>query len=341
MTEPSPKRDWRTTVFVAGGRLSARLPAFRGKVRTLQALYGLLGLRGRHVVVDARLARPVAFGARLDLFSPMERMAFLAGEYEAETVEFLVGLYEQTGGRGCLLDVGANIGLLAIPAAIRMREAGAMAEGPLVVAVEAVGANATVLRSNCSRNGVDRQVRVLELALGDAVRTVDVHVDGNLGEGEGTGTANVIAEASRHDCVRIPVQLATLDGCVADGRVPLDCAVVKIDTDGYDLKVLQGGTEFLRRARPVIFGEFSAHCMRWHGQSLEDVLRFAESLDYAVWRRRPAASWRFSDDPGGEPFAQDLLLVPRERAAGLTAWLADSARAPARRLGGSAIAPQR
>lgn len=304
---------WAAQLFVSIGRLSARLPHFRGRTRAFLLLYRALGLEGKHLLLETTLRHPVPFRVRLDIHSWLQRIAFLTGGYEADTVEFLLRLHRTYRRGGALLDVGANVGLITIPAALLLAREGTDERGGAVaVGVEAVPANARALTENVRMSGTGQLVRVVEAALGEVAKTVDIQVEGNLQAGEGSGTANILAEGSTYECVRIPLQVTTIDSLAAEGRLLSPCSVVKIDTDGYDLKVLQGAEVFLRRERPVIFGEFSAHCMRWHGQSIDDVVALARRLSYEVWPRVNGGRWAFSREVGRESFDQDLLLVPSE-----------------------------
>lgn len=304
----SASRTLAERLFLAAGRTAARLPHIRGKTRVLLALYKLLRLSGRHLVVDARLRRPVRFEAQLDLHAWLQRVAFLTGGYEEDTVEFLLDLHARSGRDGYLLDVGANIGLIAIPFA-----KGAAARQPSVVAVEAVPDNVLVLRRNLASNHLQEAVPVIPFALGATSGSVQIQVEGDLRGGEGTGTANILPDGSTYDCVRQEIVIKTVDELAEGGELPAGCPVVKIDTDGYDLKVLEGATRFLARNRPVIFGEFSAHCLRWHEQSIADVAAFAAANGYAVWERA-MPTWRFRPyvPEAASGFEQDLLLVPDE-----------------------------
>jgi FkbM family methyltransferase len=313
----------RSALFSRVGRICAQMPSFRGKTRLFLILYDLLRLRRHHIEVDTLLRRPVTFRARLDLHSWLQRLAFLTGEYESDTVSFLLRLHHSMGAQGYLLDVGANVGLVSIPFALTLRhnQSGGFFKAPVVVSVEAVQANAAALKTNIELNSADTMVEVICLALGDTEKTVDIQIEGDLHDGEGTGTANILADDSGYECVRVPLQLATLDALLASKRLHPDCRVMKIDADGYDLKVLQGATRFLTISRPVIFGEFSAHCLRWHHQSLSDVARFATNLGYVVWRRNPVG-WGFTTELDESSFSQDLLLVPNENAHSLSWCLA-------------------
>jgi len=307
------RRSFGEQLFLAACRTIPLIPRFRGRNRAFLLLFDALGLGRRHVIVETTLKRPAEFRVRLDLHSWLQRIAFLSGEYEGGTARFLVALHAATGRRGPLLDVGANVGLIAIPAAMLLDRRGHGIEGePRAICVEAVRANVVALRENLRLSGTEHFISVLGDALGEEEKVVEIQVEGDLRDGEGSGTANILAKGSTFQCERIPLKVTTLDALFGEGRLPTSCSVMKIDTDGYDLKVLQGGRRFLREARPVIFGEFSAHCMRWHGQSLGDVVATAEALSYEVWRRENGGGWAFSKDLGASPFIQDLLLVPSE-----------------------------
>lgn len=279
-------------------------------------LYRLLGLSDRSILVDVTLSRPVNYQMQLDLHSWLQRLAFLTGSYEPDTVLFLERLASTSNPTGYLLDVGANIGTISIPFAMRAAKQGAaISDGRvLAIAFEAVSDNVAALRRNIRQNALDSVVLVFPFGLGEVSKTVRIQVEGDLSAGAGTGTANILADNSNWGCVTQSIEIKRLD----ELDLPTNCAVVKIDTDGYDLKVLEGAVAFLRHSRPVVFGEFAAHCMNWHGQSLEDVVQFCASIDYQVWMRL-VDSYNFTEklDHGG--FVQDLLLVPRELSASY-AW---------------------
>jgi FkbM family methyltransferase len=328
-------QSFRSTIFRSVGRVATHFPRFRGQTRFFLLLFNALGLKTEHVFVDTTLTAPIAYRARLDLHSWLQRIAFLTGEYEADTVSFLLKLHASANRSGYLLDIGANVGLISIPAALLLqaRQSGAPSTSPLVISVEAVADNANALRRNVELNGADRLVTVIEAALGDRIGAVEIQVEGDLAQGEGTGTANILPEGSTldpngtYECVRVPLQLSTLDALLEAGQLAPACAAIKIDTDGYDLKVLQGGVRFLQESRPTIFGEFSAHCLAWHGQSIDDVVKFAGTMNYLVWQRLPGSRWQFTRETIRSTFVQDLLLIPSEHA-GAFAWCCENRGVP-------------
>lgn len=110
------RSTWRERSFSAWVALSRSLPRIRGKVRLGLALY-----RALHLGASSGKASSTLFEERLlfhlNLGSLHERMALLMNGYEDETTSMLADLY--TGGT--ILDIGANIGLVGLPLAVRTR----------------------------------------------------------------------------------------------------------------------------------------------------------------------------------------------------------------------------
>jgi len=270
------------------------------------ALYKVFGLAPEHVYVQTTLARPVKSKFRLDLHSMHERMAFLMNEYELDTIEFLLKLHS---GNGAFLDIGANIGLISIPFAKRMTSVPGASK---VYAIEAVSSNVSALNTNISLNELDTCIAVVPHGVGDTVKTVEIQVENNLTSRSGTGTANILPDDSEYQCERIPLTITTLDTLLAEGTLPDNVNLLKVDVDGYDLFAMRGARTLLTKTRPIVFGEFMAHCLNWHGQSLVDVVDFMKTLNYTTFMRCHP-SWMFTTALAPDSYVQDLLIVPVER----------------------------
>ncbi len=74
------------------------------------------------------------------------------------------------------------------------------------------------------------------------------------------GTASVVVTESRDPDLPIPLPTMTVDGLVQKHREFQDADILKVDTDGYDFKVLVGSSSLLRNAHPAIYVEIST----WH-----------------------------------------------------------------------------
>jgi FkbM family methyltransferase len=282
------------------------LPNFRGKVRAANTVHAALGVQNQHILTRCQLRHPVPYRSILDAHSWHERLAFLNSGYEPDTTKFLARLFN---GKGAFVDVGANIGLISIPFAKLVEKD--IGRFPAVFCIEAIDANARRLKENISINELEKYIEVFNVAVGDEYKKSIIQIEGNLKSGAGTGTANILSEKSDHDCERIELDVETIDGLISSGKMSDNCSLMKIDVDGYDLKVLQGSTDLLKNARPIIFGEFSDHCMRWHNQSHEDVVQFCNAIGYHAFLKIDTR-FQFIDAIHNNA-SQDLLLVPEER----------------------------
>ena len=213
-------------------------------------------------------------------------IAAFTGEYDEEDLQAIIDLAPPGS---VILDIGASLGMYAIPLAIAGRPGGFR-----VVAFEPVPTNLAVLRENILLNGLDGEVRVEPVALGSESGTIEM-----LLEDGGTGNAAVpppqptgdLYGVFRRGAPRASVPLRRLD----DLANLSPCSVIKIDVEGFELDVLQGATEFIARNRPTIVGEFGAGGFASRGLSTDDVLVWAAGHSYDVFERSGQRHSRFSD----------------------------------------------
>jgi FkbM family methyltransferase len=201
----------------------------------------------------------------------------LGGTYEPEQTL----LFERRVKPGdVVLDLGAHIGYYTLLAA------GLIGPRGRVFAFEPHPRNAWYLRQHVRMNRCGN-VEVVEQAAYD--RTGAERFD----PGSGTGTGRVTRSGA------ISVRAVRLDDFVAErGVIP---TVVKIDVEGGERAVLDGGAEVLRRCRPVIF-------LSTHGNDRLAACRRALSM--LGYRTLPIRDGRG---------AGDLVCIPEERAQPLAA----------------------
>jgi FkbM family methyltransferase len=109
---------------------------------------------------------------------------------------------------------------------------------------------------------------------------------------------------------RITVEVSTLDAEIGDLRP----SVVKIDVEGAELAVLEGGMSVLREARPVIVFEHVAEASALYGSAPEAPWELLSELDYEIFSVTGDGPFtRAAFVAAGE--VVNWLATPRVRAA--------------------------
>jgi FkbM family methyltransferase len=157
------------------------------------------------------------------------------------------------------VDVGANVGLLALRASSVVGSAGS------VVAVEAHPRTAAFLRQNVALNGFTN-VEVESVAVGETRGTVsfsDRHSDDQNG-----------VDPTRHAGLEVPV--VPLDELLPESRIP-HVHLLKIDVEGFELQALRGASALLRRVDCILIETSTSHCAVYGYEVREvyDLLRAA------------------------------------------------------------------
>lgn len=135
------------------------------------------------------------------------------------------------------VDVGANIGTVAIPIAKIVHK---------VVAFEPVKDNRDLLEENILLN---------------KCTNIDVHA---VALGKEHGTVSLVAQDGG-DAATYSVRKGSDTPVIPLDSLLLKADFIKIDVEGYELEVLQGARETLRTHRPVIFFEVNLIELRKRG----------------------------------------------------------------------------
>jgi FkbM family methyltransferase len=199
----------------------------------------------------------------LDTNEEQQRQIFWGGAYEPHVVAALMSALP---AGGVALDVGANIGSIALSMAQACRRA---QRSVTIHAFEPLSRNYERLTSNVELNGLADSVRCHKLALGASsgallLRYADQTV--------GVSAVAVVCDSA--DATPIAgsyterVAVKTLDEWTQEvGISRLDA--IKIDIEGAEPLFFRGGLQTIRRFRPVIFGEFNAWWAERHGLSID------------------------------------------------------------------------
>lgn len=230
----------------------------------------------------------VAGGAVLaDLGDYVGRAAWYFGDLDRK-ISGLIDRYARPGDT--VADIGANIGVTTL------RMARAVGPRGRVVAFEPHPETAARLRAAVARSNA-AQVEVCELALGDEAGTARlVRPPGNAG-------AAAIATGAEHGSA-LTVKMARLDDLAADWRA---LRLLKIDVEGAEAAVIDGGRETLARLRPILIFETNR-------ADSESLFQRLAALDYEI-HGVTRSFFRLRTDPAARGGVHhDCLALPREQA---------------------------
>jgi FkbM family methyltransferase len=180
---------------------------------------------------------------------------------------FLNDIYRRAARGGSCVEVGANIGSAAVFLADFFQR---------VYAFEPSSRNRDILRRNLELNAIGN-TQILPTALGDQPGTATLHVDPSNNSGQDSLIPLETQLLARTE--NVPV--TTLDLALPDVT---DVTFLHVDTEGYDVKVLNGAREFVRRqqARPCIQVKFAPHLIARSGATVDELLSFIAEFGYKV-----------------------------------------------------------
>ncbi len=160
---------------------------------------------------------------------------------------------------GVMLDVGANIGRMAIPRVV-------LGDFEAVYCAEPDELNYRCLAANVAENRLDGLVLPDRLAISDRVGSVSLH------RGKMPGSHRVVHDAGEDRTTAVPSM--TLDAWVSHHEVDLSAVTfVKLDTQGSEVHVFAGAARLLEQPQ-----------IAWQVEVAPWLLRLAESDPTTLYR---------------------------------------------------------
>lgn len=211
-----------------------------------------------------------------------------------------------------VVDVGANHGLFSLEAAHAIGSRGR------IFAFEPAPATRSLLERNLRCNGLDRQVQVIALALGEGQGTARLRVHHDL-----TGL-NTLAESDitwNHRTLPadevVEVQVTTLDDFARTRGIDrID--FLKIDVEGFELSVLRGARWLLskRRIGWIMLEVGDVTCAN-AGVRPDAIIGFLDQVGHSLFRITPEGriGSRVRAFPK-ESFAANFLAAPDQFSRG-------------------------
>ena len=167
------------------------------------------------------------------------------------------------------LDIGANVGSFSLTMA---------SYGFSVVAFEAFGENSDLIQASICKNSFEHLITLHSKALGAATSACVVYSDvHNYGDGHTQcgEQQNIVNDTFLHEGVqyniRARIESVRLDDVLASPKIRSKIGAVKMDVEGYETHVVQGGQGVLLNSKiPCIFTEFSPGMIRDKGGNPAD-----------------------------------------------------------------------
>lgn len=191
------------------------------------------------------------------------------GVYEAETCRAIAAELARCKDP-IFLDVGANIGLISLKVL-------ADVPGAAIHAFEPGAHQNDLFRRTIEENKLQSRISLYSEALGDLAgeKSFSIH---NTKDASGDGFVDT---GRAGEAKTATVQVTTLD-CWAE-RSGVSPRVIKIDTEGAELWVLQGGDNFITREKPVMFLEISSKNLRAYPYTHEDIVAWLRVRGYRLY----------------------------------------------------------
>ena len=247
----------------------AQLAQDRSTAETLGALIQRTDvlLQHRSVPLGTEVAVRTDYGY---LLVPLEDEALLlamtetAGQLEPGTLSVLLSLLKPGD---VMLDVGANIGTLCLPAARQVGPTGR------IIAIEPTPRTASVLRRSLALNALNDRVELIECA---------------AGETEAVERFTICSAAAHNSLVapdgegeQIDVAIRPLDSCVPPGQ-PVNLA--KLDVEGAELQAWRGMGRIISESPDLaVIVEFGpSHLKRW-GVTITEWFDMLRDPGFTIW----------------------------------------------------------
>ena len=176
---------------------------------------------------------------------------------------------EASNGKTCVLDVGAHIGLVSLPLSQ------AIAESGKVYAFEPATANQTYLIEHLTSNRINNVEVITDLVGESPLESVEFFESSH-----DSGMNTIAPTGSQHGYKATQRHQITLDGFCNERK--LSPQVIKIDTEGAEVRILKGALDTIRLHKPTIFLSVHPQHITQLGSTVEELERLIEDLNYKV-----------------------------------------------------------
>lgn len=189
------------------------------------------------------------------------------GSYEPDVLNALDAHMPQ---HGAVIDVGANIGMISLYIAAKR-------PAVTVYSFEPGPHQLTYLQKNVEANALGNRIHVSGVALSNENGTAKFSVH-NSADVSGDGFADT-KRAGKTRSIKVRTQ--QLDDWWKEKGKP-DISLIKMDTEGSEMWIMQGGKELIASLKPVLLIEINALNLRVYPYKPLDVFEYIQSIGYIL-----------------------------------------------------------
>jgi FkbM family methyltransferase len=206
------------------------------------------------------------------IFAPGNALVYRLAEGNGYEPEILSCALEHLPSNAVVIDVGANIGLFTMAVARHCPAAE-------IHCFEPSPHPRRCLAQTIVRNGLASRIELNEMALYSHMGELEFRVHDDLRHAAGDGLRDTGRAGPTH-AIRVPV--TTLDAYCKEKQFDrLD--LIKIDTEGAELHVLQGASNVLTTLKPAVIFEASPLNTVAYDVKVKDIFSLLEKHHYGVW----------------------------------------------------------
>jgi FkbM family methyltransferase len=168
---------------------------------------------------------------------------------------------------GWTIDVGANVGLFTL------RFARWVGDGGRVIAIEPEARNFASLQRRLASSGLGNGVVAIRAVAAEAPGILHLELNPDH-----PGDHKLASQGE-------PITAVTLDQVLGEHGSP-NVALIKIDVQGAEMRVLRGAAKVLDRCRPALFIEIDDAALRRQGSHADELVEFLAGLGYQAYSLR-------------------------------------------------------
>ncbi len=178
-------------------------------------------------------------------------------------------LYKMIKPGFTVVDIGANIGETTLMFSRLVGEPGK------VIAFEPSPPTFKKLLKNISLNNINN-IHAHQLALGDANKIANLYTVFEINSGMNRLLENVDISYNSS-----PVEVVSFDSFVEKNN-SLRIDFIMMDAEGYELKVLRGAEQTIKKNKPAMFIELDNENLKEHNNSAAELVSYLNGLGYTI-----------------------------------------------------------